>query len=64
MDIDADALANCRLNLDEFAENEDLYNIDLVQMDIKQAMLVAHHPWIDKFDTVIMNPPFGTRNEG
>ena len=59
-DIDQDALDVCLSNVTEF----ELDNIDLVQVDITAA-LDTDTRWRDKFDTVIMNPPFGTKkNKG
>ncbi|XP_062577496.1 rRNA N6-adenosine-methyltransferase METTL5-like [Saccostrea cucullata] len=61
IDIDEEALEVCRRNLDEF----EVSNVDLLQQDIvnispkdskdSQKMLSKN------FDTVIMNPPFGTK---
>lgn len=55
-DIDADALAICRENIQDF----DLENIDLIQCDIVNSLPIQ----MQKFDTVIMNPPFGTKTKG
>lgn len=56
-DIDKDALDVARTNTEEF----EISNIDLVQSDLS-ALEVAY---AQKFDTVIMNPPFGTKhNQG
>ena len=59
-DIDEDALGICAENCSEF----ELANIDQIQCDIvSQAEGIGI--WSKKFDTVIMNPPFGTkRNKG
>ncbi|TNN03032.1 hypothetical protein fugu_000061 [Takifugu bimaculatus] len=57
-DIDDDALEIFRSNAEEF----EISNVDLVQSDLcsLQPEAYAH-----KFDTVIMNPPFGTKhNQG
>ncbi len=58
-DIDDDALAICDQNIKEY----EIENVDLIQMDIKQCSesegLDKFH---NKFDTVIMNPPFGTKH--
>uniref|UniRef100_A0A8D3BS26 Methyltransferase-like protein 5 n=1 Tax=Scophthalmus maximus TaxID=52904 RepID=A0A8D3BS26_SCOMX len=57
-DIDDDALDIFRRNAEEF----EISNVDLVQCD-----LCALDPdaYAEKFDTVIMNPPFGTKhNQG
>lgn len=57
VDIDADALENAQANIEEF---EDPLPIDLVRCSIQQlsgqCRLCS--------DTVIMNPPFGTRQKG
>lgn len=61
IDIDRDALEICRNNLDEF----EITNVNLVNMDCKQILLAYERgqkfEMFDKFDTVVMNPPFGTR---
>ncbi|MBN3291379.1 METL5 protein, partial [Polypterus senegalus] len=54
-DIDEDALEICSRNIEEF----DLKNIDTVQCDV--CALVPER-FSNKFDTVIMNPPFGTKH--
>lgn len=54
-DVDEDALEIFRTNADEF----ELPNIDLVQCDI--CSLPAHC-LVKAVDTVIMNPPFGTKH--
>ena len=55
-DIDADALELAKQNLDESG----VERVELVQCDIANidSMIVR----ADLFDTVIMNPPFGTKN--
>lgn len=56
-DIDKDALDIAQTNTEEF----EISNIDLVQCDLC-ALEVGY---AQKFDTVIMNPPFGTKhNQG
>ena len=60
-DIDSDALSICRKNLDFF----DLYDttvIDLIQLDCK-TMSKLCLKYDNFFDTVVMNPPFGTKNQ-
>ncbi|KAI0223949.1 Methyltransferase-like protein 5 [Lamellibrachia satsuma] len=60
-DIDADALAICSTNLEEF----EISNVDLVEMDLDGEHSMLHTRWSHAFDTVIMNPPFGTKkNKG
>ncbi|CAH1789023.1 unnamed protein product [Owenia fusiformis] len=54
-DIDEDALAICRYNLEE----KEIENMELVQCDVTKMELGTK--WNEKFDTVIMNPPFGTK---
>ena len=59
-DVDADALDVCSNNIEEF---EMASSIDLVNMDIvkeEQAMKYLKRRRV--IDTVIMNPPFGTKN--
>lgn len=57
-DIDDDALGIFRRNLEEF----EISNVDLVQADLCSLEPDAY---AKKFDTVIMNPPFGTKhNQG
>ncbi|XP_008326869.2 rRNA N(6)-adenosine-methyltransferase METTL5 [Cynoglossus semilaevis] len=57
-DIDDDALDIFKRNVDEF----EISNVDLVQCDLCSLEPDAY---AQKFDTVIMNPPFGTKhNQG
>lgn len=57
-DIDNDALEIFRRNAEEF----EIANVDLVQCDLCHLQPEAY---AKKFDTVIMNPPFGTKhNQG
>ena len=53
-DADQDALDNAWVN----CRKMEIFDIDLVQMDLLSVKL-AH-----SFDTVVSNPPFGTRNAG
>jgi len=59
-DIDYDALGICQRNVEEF----DLHNIEIVQLDIRKWTKLDDHRFVQMFDTVIMNPPFGTRQQG
>lgn len=61
VDIDTDALSVCQKNIDYFEIN----SIDLLQADCKQIMVKPGFisNFEGKFDTVIMNPPFGTKNQ-
>lgn len=57
-DIDNDALDVFRSN----AEGFEISNVDLVQCDLCS---LEDGAYANKFDTVIMNPPFGTKhNQG
>jgi predicted RNA methylase len=67
VDIDRDALTICQRNIDSF----EVERIDLVQADCKQLLVKfdenhedqSKHRLIGQFDTVVMNPPFGTKNQ-
>ncbi|XP_069009890.1 rRNA N6-adenosine-methyltransferase METTL5 [Embiotoca jacksoni] len=57
-DIDDDALDIFKRNAEEF----EICNIDVVQCDL---CCLEAEDYVNKFDTVIMNPPFGTKhNQG
>ncbi|XP_078724041.1 rRNA N(6)-adenosine-methyltransferase METTL5 isoform X2 [Lampetra fluviatilis] len=57
-DVDEEALETCLHNVDEF----DVGVVDVVQSDV----CALHQPrWRKAFHTVVMNPPFGTKqNKG
>lgn len=62
IDVDEEALEVCQKNLDDF----DILNVDLLQQDIvnispKDVKCASENIFSKKFDTVIMNPPFGTK---
>lgn len=57
VDIDQDALEICSANVKML----DISNMDLVQNDI-HSLVVNPGRLEHAFDTVIMNPPFGTKN--
>jgi predicted RNA methylase len=63
IDLDEEALEVCQRNLDSF----DISNVDLLQQDIvnmapkDEKCVAAENIFSQKFDTVIMNPPFGTK---
>jgi predicted RNA methylase len=63
VDIDPDALAICQRNIEEF----EVDRIDLIQADCKQMLVKQEENeglrLVDQFDTVVMNPPFGTKNQ-
>lgn len=54
IDIDDEALNLSKDNCEEF----EIENIDLLQLNI----VGTENMWKKQFDTVIMNPPFGTKN--
>jgi len=56
-DIDPEALDTCRQNIDEF---ENLDSIDLVLTDVSNLSDESSN-FYKKFDTVVLNPPFGTK---
>lgn len=53
-DIDSEALDSFSENIDDF----EIDNIDIVNIDVKQL----GEGWENCFDTVVMNPPFGTKH--
>ncbi|CAG2067455.1 unnamed protein product [Timema podura] len=55
-DIDLDALEIFRKNIVEL----ELSNVDLVMCDVTQYLKDTR--WSKRFDTVVMNPPFGTKH--
>jgi len=57
VDIDPDALAIAQENLGEL----EIDNVDLVNADVTRAPLWRRG---QLFDTVVMNPPFGTKTRG
>lgn len=59
-EIDEDALEICQRNLQDL----EIENTDLVKFDITKIN-PGDSKWHNKFDTILMNPPFGTKkNEG
>lgn len=56
-DIDSDALTTARNNVEEM----EIFNVDFVQSDVLSDLSSAESLWHGAFDTVIMNPPFGTK---
>jgi len=59
-DIDSDALNVCQHKVKEF----ELNNVEFIRLDIREWVKVDGHHFVQMFDTVIMNPPFGTRQQG
>ena len=61
IDIDKDALEICQKNIDYF----DIDSIELINADCETILKDDCTNTLNrKFDTVIMNPPFGTKNTG
>ena len=54
VDIDPEALDTFQQNIVDF----DMENVDLVNIDVKEVDKVLRQ----KFEVVIMNPPFGTKH--
>jgi predicted RNA methylase len=63
VDMDSDALEICKSNLNQF----EIENVDLIRADCKELLLSYEDKkrleMFDAFDTVVMNPPFGTRSQ-
>lgn len=59
IDIDSDALDSCKKNLADILD-EDASKYDLIQADVTHSPLFQRLN--NSFDTVITNPPFGTKN--
>lgn len=59
-DVDVDALEICRGNLEEM----EITSAEMLQVDIKN-LGTPHSRFLRFFDTVVLNPPFGTKhNQG
>lgn len=56
-DIDSDALSVARNNVDEM----EVPNVDFIQCDVLNDLATEGSTWNKSFDTVLMNPPFGTK---
>lgn len=56
-DIDPEALAIAKNNVEEM----EIFNIDYVQCDVLSEISFEGSKWNKAFDTVLMNPPFGTK---
>uniref|UniRef100_A0A0K8T4N6 Methyltransferase-like protein 5 n=1 Tax=Lygus hesperus TaxID=30085 RepID=A0A0K8T4N6_LYGHE len=56
-DIDTDALEIFTSNIEDY----ELLNYELIACDVTNGISPK---WESFFDTVVMNPPFGTRNKG
>ncbi|XP_022663246.1 methyltransferase-like protein 5 isoform X1 [Varroa destructor] len=57
VDIDESSLEICKNNIQEFELTK---SVALLQTDVSSLSQILRNP----VDTVIMNPPFGTRNKG
>lgn len=57
MDIDREALEQFRQNMSEL-ELDESDGIELINFDVKSLTLMLR----ERFDTVILNPPFGTKD--
>lgn len=55
-EIDSDAIEIFRTNVDEM----EIENVDVVQCDVVNQLKCVRDDM--KFDTIILNPPFGTKN--
>lgn len=66
IDIDQDALAQAKANLQDFEMDADLVLGNVVELAAKEEkILLEEELRLDrKADTVIMNPPFGTKTKG
>ena len=63
-DVDIDALNDAWVNV-KTMELDESNTIDFVQCDISTLPISAANMSSNScFDTVVMNPPFGTRNKG
>lgn len=64
IDVDEEALEICQKNLEDF----EIFNVDLLQQDIENicpnSQDTTEKLLSKKFDSVIMNPPFGTKKNG
>jgi predicted RNA methylase len=58
LDIDEDALAICKQNIEEF----EMENIEVEQHDVTALESEVMERLKGNVDTVIMNPPFGTKH--
>ena len=59
IDIDSDALELARSNIEHYELEE---QIKVIEADLMQLILGPEPQYNDYFDTILMNPPFGTKN--
>ncbi|KAF7493390.1 Methyltransferase-like protein 5 [Sarcoptes scabiei] len=65
VDIDAEALEQCQMNREKLKEDENiefLNNIDFLCADVTDDNFWSSTRHFKPFDIVVMNPPFGTKN--
>ncbi|BFZ01927.1 hypothetical protein BsWGS_04966 [Bradybaena similaris] len=61
VDIDEDALDTCSRNLEDF----EIHTVDLLAVDVRHLANPLNSHLHKKFDSAILNPPFGTKhNQG
>ena len=65
IDIDQDALAQAKANLEELEMDAELVLGNVVELEAKEENELLEELHLEsKADTVIMNPPFGTKTKG
>lgn len=65
IDIDQDALAQAKANLEELEMEAELVLGNAVELEAKEENILLEELHLEsKADTVIMNPPFGTKTKG
>eukprot|EP01089_Gocevia_fonbrunei_P012017 TRINITY_DN2728_c0_g1_i1.p1 TRINITY_DN2728_c0_g1~~TRINITY_DN2728_c0_g1_i1.p1 ORF type:complete len:214 (-),score=41.24 TRINITY_DN2728_c0_g1_i1:5-646(-) len=57
VEIDSDAIEIATQNIEDFEST----SVNIIQADVLSLPKILHHP---KIETVIMNPPFGTKVKG
>lgn len=61
VDVDEDALVVARDNVHEFDVSD---TVDMLRMDVCAMQTSIDCRFVKRFDTVLMNPPFGTKRRG
>ena len=59
IDIDEDALEIAKANIEHYELSD---KVKVINTDLIELFESAENPYSSYFDTVIMNPPFGTKN--
>lgn len=59
-EIENDAIEQCLENAEFIQDQYGFTNFNIIQVDITNLKISNNF----KFDTIIMNPPFGTKNKG